>query len=434
MHDTTHPTSRSWRAVRIMVGAAILLAALIVPLSQVAPAQASTHGAGAHEAGHWHGNYFENGQYVYCLEYDLEWDGGLSPTWAGTVTTYGSLAPATLAGIGAAVAAIGQTADPFEARAVADAIWLLTDGVTPVGPTAVRAMEVVGWINAWAAAPVAGTVSMSITSIGPSGGVLTIDATSAAAPVVGTIVLTGATFVDTGVSTMTGTFTAGQSFDIRAQPTTGAPYRVRAEITGTSTLSTFGPAVPIYSYGAGNQSMAGPAPLAIIPMTGSVLEAEDRAAVVMSTRTTATVPVGTGIRDTATIDDFGVGIDLTGWTIGFELYEFPAGPAAAAVCTVETLVFSSSEVPITGAGDIDSDAYLSTRAGTYGWVATLYDAGHAAQAVGVCGDPAETVLVESVLAVTGDASAAIGLTLAGGLGLGGTGFAAAAAIERRRRR
>jgi len=439
MHDTSSIGSRSigsrsWRAARVIAFAALLLAALAVPLAPAAPAHASTHGAGDYVGSHWHGNYMENGAYVYCLDYHLDWDGGASPTWAGTVTSYGSLPPGRLAGIGAAVAAIGQTGDPFEARAIADAIWHITDGIVPSGPTAARAMEVVRWIDAWVAAPDAGTVAMSIVSTGPADGVLTIDSIAPGAPVAGTIVLTGGVFVDTGVETMTGTFTAGQSIPIRGLPTTGAPYRIAATLTGTSTLSTFGAAVPVYSYGPGQQGMAGPAPLAIIPVTGSASEADERAAVVLSTRTTATVPAGTGIRDTAIVGDHGVGVDLAGWTIGFELYEFPAAGGAAPVCAAETLVFSSAEIPIDGAGEFESDAYLSMRPGTYGWIATLYDPAHVPQAVGVCGEPSETVRVEPVLAITGDASAAVGVVLAGGLALGGAGFAAAAANERRRRR
>lgn len=434
MHDTPSITPSPWRAARVVAGAVLLLAALIVPLSHASPAHASTHGGGEYVDSHWHGNYIENGAYVYCLDYHLEWDGGMSPTWAGTVTSYESLAPQQLAGIGAAVAAIGQTSDPFEARAIADAIWYITDGIVPSGSTAGRAVEVGHWIDAWVAAPDAGTVAMSIVSTGPRDGVLTIDAISPGAPVTGTIQLTDGVFVDTGAETMTGTFTAGQSIAIIARPTAGAPYRIAATFIGTSTLSTFGSAVPVYSYGAGNQSMAGPAAIAIIPITGSALEADDRNAVTLSTRTTATAPAGAGIRDTATIDDLGAGIDLTGWTIGFDLYEFPFDGEVTPVCVPEALVFSSSRIPIAGAGEFESDAYLSDHAGTYGWVATLYDPGDVPQAVGVCGDLAETVLIERVLAITGDESGAVGLTLAGGLALGGAGFAAAAANERRRRR
>ena len=443
MHDTPAVAGpRSPRAIRIVWSIAFLLAALIIPLVPDAPARASTHGAGEYEAGHWHGSYVEDGAYAYCLDYHLDWDGGQSPVWAGAVTSYGSLAPGQLSAIGAAVAALGQTSDPAEARAVADAIWYVTDGIVPWGPTAPRAQQIIDWMAAWVAAPDAGSVAMSVAGSAPGGrdAVLTIDSMSIGAAVTGTIRLTDGVFADTGSDTRVGEFAPGQSFAIRGLPTSGSPYRIGASLTGTSTLTTFGAAVPVHSYGPGYQSMAGPAAPALIPMTGSALAADPMNAVVMTTRTADAVPAGTGIRDTAYVDDLGAGLDLAGWTIGFALYEFPAGgegAEAVPVCTPETLVFESSEVPIAGAGEFLSDAYASMRPGVYGWIATLYDAAHAPQVVGVCGDPEETVLVEAALAVTGGtsggASGAIGLALAGGLALGGAGFAAAAANERRRR-
>jgi len=444
MHDIRpHGPSRSSRAIRIIAAGALMLAALAMPLAAESRASASTHGAGEYDSGHWHGSYMEDGAYAYCLDYHLDWDGGASPTWAGTVTSYGALAPGQLSAIGAAVAAFGQTSDAAEGRAVADAIWFVTDGIAPWGPTAGRAQQIIDWMAAWVAAPDSGTVAMRIVQAGSGGrdAVLTIDSMSAGSAVAGMIQLADGVFVDTGGDTLVGEFTAGQSFAIRGLPSSGAPYRIGATLTGTSTLSDFGPGVPVYTYGDFYQGMAGPASVAVIPMTGSALEAEARSAVSMTTRTAATAPVGSPIRDTAIVDDLGAGLDLAGWTIGFALHEFP--DADTPVCTAETLVFTSSEVPIAAAGDVASDPYLVERPGLYGWVATLYDAGHAPQAVGVCGDPDETVLVEPltaagapgapVLAVTGDTSAAIGLTLAGGLALGGAGFAAAAANERRRR-
>lgn len=437
MHDTPQAPVR-WRAARIVAAIAFSLAALAVPLSAEAPARASTHGAGEYESGHWHGNYVEGGAYAYCLDYHLDWDGGLSPTWAGTVTTYGSLTSVQLASIGAVVAAIGQTGDQAEARAIADAIWYVTDGIVPVGPTAPRAQQVIDWMAAWAAAPDSGTVAMSITTPGPGprDAVLWIDTVTPGPSVTGMIQLTDGIFADTGSDTLVGEFSPGQTFAVIGAPSTGSPYRIRATLTGTSTLSTYSAAPPVYSYGPGYQGMVGPTALAIIPMTGSAQTADALSAVVLSTRTDAVVPAGTGVRDTAIIDDHGAGVDLAGWTVGFDLYEFPASGdgAVVPVCTPETLVFSSVEIPIAAAGEYVSDAYPTLQAGAYGWIATLYDATHTAQLVGVCGDPDETLRVDALLAVTGDASGTIGLTLAGGLALGGAGLAAAAANERRRKR
>jgi len=428
--------TRASRAARVLAAIAFCLAALAVPLAPDAGARASTHGAGWYDSGHWHGSYFEGGTYAYCLDYHLEWDGGASPTWAGTVTSYRSLSPGQLGAIGAAVAVFGQTSDAFESRALADAIWYLTDGVVPWGATAGRAQELIGWMAAWVAAP-AGTAAMTITATGPQtpDSVLTIDAISSGAPVTGRIQLADAVFVETGSDAMMGEFVAGQALAIRARPTTGAPYRISATLAGTSALSTPGPAVPLYTYGAGYQGMVGPPALAVVPVTGAATEPDDRAAVTLTTRTAERAPVGTGIRDTAVVDDLGTGLALDGWALGFELYAFAEGDAAP-VCTPDTRVFVSGEIPVAAPGEYESDAYPSARPGVYGWVATLYDAAHEPQAVGECGDPGETVVVEAVLAVTGDATAAagtanaIGLSLAGGLVLSGAGFVAAAARQR----
>ncbi|HWK20084.1 MAG TPA: hypothetical protein VNR37_04840 [Microbacteriaceae bacterium] len=438
MHDIPTTRSRPWRTTRLLALIAFSIAALALPLASPPAASASTHGAGEYDAGHWHGSYMEDGAYAYCLDYHLDWDGGLAPTWAGTVTSYGGLAPQQLAAIGAAVAALGQTGDPAEARAVADAIWYVTDGVVPWGPTAPRAQQIIDWMAAWVAAPDAGTVTMTIArdGTGPRDAVLTIDALSAGTAVTGMIRLSDGVFADTGGDTLVGEFAAGQRHAVTGLPATPADYRIGAQLTGTATLSTFAAAAPVYEYGPGYQSMIGPAATAIIPMTGAALTADAIPAVAMTTSTTASVPAGTGVRDTALLDDHGAGIDLSGWSLGFDLYEFPAGAEEIAepVCTPATRVHSSARIPLSAAGEVTSDAYLAERPGTYGWIATLYDPDGAPHLVGTCGEPDETLRVEAVLALTGDDSGRIGVALAGGLALGGAGFAAAAANERRRRR
>lgn len=430
MHDRP---ARSMRATRIAAAIAFCLAAILAPVAAAPPAEASTHGAGERdEVGHWHGAYIENGASAYCLNYHLDWDGGAAPVWAGAVTAYGSLSAAQLGAIGAVVAAFGQTSDPAEARAVADAIWYVTDGVAPWGATAPRSWQLIAWMAAWVAAPASGTLAMAIELDEPGGrdAILTVGELSVGASVTGVIRLEHAVFVDTGADTMVGEFAPGQSHAIRGAPPTGAAYRMAAAFTGTATLAVSASAVPLYGYGDGYQTMAGPPGAAVVPIAGTAEAAEASDAVRLTTRTDARVPVGSSIRDVAELDDLGAGIDLAGWSLGFELFEF-ADPGVAE-CTPATRVFSSGRVPVSGAGTWESDPFPSERAGTFGWVATLYDPGGVSQAAGTCGDPAETVVVEPVLAVTGDASGTVALTLGVGLSLAGAGFVTAAARTRDR--
>jgi hypothetical protein len=116
------------------------------------------------------------------------------------------------------------------------------------------------------------------------------------------------------------------------------------------------------------------------------------------TRASPTVPVGGSISDTATLSG---GVSPTG-TITFTLF----GPDNA-TCS-GTPIFTSTKA-VNGNGDVTSDSYTTTAAGTYRWVARYSgDGNNAAAGPTACNDPFEqTVGTKITPGIVTRASAAV---------------------------
>jgi hypothetical protein len=98
-------------------------------------------------------------------------------------------------------------------------------------------------------------------------------------------------------------------------------------------------------------------------------------------------------KDTATI----TGPVPSGSTIGFEAYY--RAPGTDAVCTPDTLVFTSKPKPVTN-DHPESDTVMFENAGTYFWIETLRDDEGTVLHQGECGAPGETTTIKQLAVST----------------------------------
>ena len=211
----------------------------------------------------------------------------------------------------------------------------------------------------------------------------------------------------------------GQSISDTAT-VSGAYQAAGATTTGTITFRVYGPADPACSgtpvFTSGPKPVTGTGPVVSDPYTptaagtylwiasftgdannadtaGACGEARETSAVgkaapVLTTQASATATVGQSISDTATVSGAyqAPGATSTG-TITFRLYG-PADPSCAG-----TAVFTSGPKPVAGSGPVVSDAYPTTAAGDYHWIASFTGDANNADAAGRCGEEGETSAV-----------------------------------------
>ena len=136
---------------------------------------------------------------------------------------------------------------------------------------------------------------------------------------------------------------------------------------------------------------------------------------------------GSGIYDVATVE----GPTPVGAVLQFSAYRQSSGMPA---CGHEDVAYTSSLMPITGAGNYRSPS-SRLPAGRYDWVATAYDRNGDVLQAGACGDHGEVSTVLSDLAFTGSqlTTASTWIT-AGSMALGGLMVGATLLVKRRRSR
>jgi len=126
----------------------------------------------------------------------------------------------------------------------------------------------------------------------------------------------------------------------------------------------------------------------------------------LTTTASAGGAVGVSVTDTANLTG---GSSPTG-SITFRLY----GPSATTVCTSGNLVFTSTPVPVSGAGSYPSPAFVPTTAGTYRWIASYSGDANNAAVAGACGDANETVVITQVtpsMSTTASAGGVVGVSV-----------------------
>lgn len=123
----------------------------------------------------------------------------------------------------------------------------------------------------------------------------------------------------------------------------------------------------------------------------------------LATTATRNVVLPLSASDTATV----TGPTPTGATIGFEAFKQTVGSdgkVATPTCTPTTRAFTSPRLAVTGPGTYTSASHEFAEAGTYFWVATVYNSAGGVLKAGLCGDPSEVtvaVVLPPALATTG---------------------------------
>lgn len=143
------------------------------------------------------------------------------------------------------------------------------------------------------------------------------------------------------------------------------------------------------------------APDGSVISTGTCGAPNETSAVLPFTVTTNALPsvqLGKPAKDVATVS----GPTPPGASLVFRAYRL--ADTAKPVCDASTLVFESTPVALTGAGDYESEPATFTGGATYAWVETASDAAGVAITSGVCGEKTELTTVRP-LTVTTDVDA-----------------------------
>lgn len=261
---------------RVLAAAAVGTVALAGGvLTDVAPAQAATYGAGGNWSnyGGWIGNYImENGTFGYCIDPvvstscaggpgELSWDTGTGPE--------GNTRPisgAELQMVNYAISYYGQTADPVQAAAVNFFVWDYAsvnqygnsiDHYLGGGPVdairasyaAVRAGTFANY-NQGGGGTGTGDLRFNVDGTNNYNGTVTVENLSPA-DATGTITLTNAVFADTGLATREGVGN-NSTFPVRGVPPEGqSNYSVSGsgDFTGSGSV-VYGQDIRIHSAGA----------------------------------------------------------------------------------------------------------------------------------------------------------------------------------------
>lgn len=115
----------------------------------------------------------------------------------------------------------------------------------------------------------------------------------------------------------------------------------------------------------------------------------------VSTVAVSSARPGEPVHDTARVE----GLIPRGSSLTFDLYRQVSDDGAR--CDPSTRVFTSSAVPVRGAGHYDSPPVVLDDLGTYHWVETLRDRHGDPLHIGVCGAPSERTTISNALADTG---------------------------------
>lgn len=301
VHGPRHRARPSWRQRAKRAAAALGVAGLVagasvVVIEAVLPADrayaAVQYGPGLDFGfGHVGGFRMNDGSIAYCLNSSAAPPIGVDPSpW--TSTQYASLSANQTAGISWAIATYGQTNDDTQASIVARAIWVAL-GQETSSNSSVNSLA--SQILSYVAAPVTSTGSVSMMfDVDPTNnytGTLRI-VSMTTTPASGTINLTNGIFGASGTSSLTGTFSAGQSLDVvGVPPAPGADYKISA--SASLTASTPGGYQGLTVWSAGAYQELG------TPRTGSGSMSLTGVAIDPSDRTSAFYPeVGTTVSTT----------------------------------------------------------------------------------------------------------------------------------------
>ncbi|MHC2998709.1 hypothetical protein [Microbacterium sp. HJ5] len=384
----------------LLFAAVVLLGSLLAP---AAPAHAAARGTGfgtwaPTSAYGWHGSMLVGGTHTYCIL-----PGAPAPTGPttdrGIRTSVAGLSAPQLAGINLLVTKYGQTGDPVQAAAVSWAVKAIADWDAALGGYGYRGDSLAGAVN-WTFSALAPAHNAEIQRRAvayydearrvavpprPSGSLVfttdaadhragTVTAQTAAAGATGTLALTGATFVLSGTSTLSGA-KPGVAYEI--ETAAGLPGRAQS-VSGTGRF-TVGVAAAVRHFTTpGGQDTAGPGGGVAFDIAGK--DAAPRAAVfvpVIATQVRSAYASGGAFVDDVTVvvdrgewprDDRGRFLPLTASAVVYRTEDQPSpasGVPAHAVAvgalqlTTDPAVGPDAAHRVTSAWTMDAPGYYT---------------------------------------------------------------------------